>query len=80
LESICAVSKKVGEVVAYLYLSGALKELVFIGQCPVVEILDDHSLVLQAKGLLIEQRMRLLLNIGTTDANMPLHQVSRSRH
>jgi tripeptide aminopeptidase len=66
------VSQKVEKIATSLNRPDVRVQLELIGQRPVGEISDQHPLVLQAKSCLLDQGIRPILNIGSTDANLPL--------
>jgi acetylornithine deacetylase/succinyl-diaminopimelate desuccinylase-like protein len=72
LDALQSVVQKVEEIAASLDSPDVHVQLELIGQRPVGEISNDHPLVLQAQSCLMEQGLRPVLNIGSTDANLPL--------
>jgi tripeptide aminopeptidase len=72
MEALQAISQKVEQTAAALNRPDVRVQLDLIGQRPGGEIPDNHPLVRQAQSCLVEQGFRPVLNIGSTDANLPL--------
>jgi len=71
-ESLQKVVRQVETLVAAANKEGVNCQAEIIGQRPAGEIAPDHPLVQLAAEILIEQGIQPNLNIGSTDANIPL--------
>ena len=71
-QTLESIIQKVEQAVASIKRSGVEVRLEEIGRRPVGEIPDSHLLVRQAQSCLAEQGIQAVLNIGSTDANLPL--------
>jgi tripeptide aminopeptidase len=72
LEALETIVHKVEEIIAIVSRPGVEIQSVLIGQRPAGEIPSTHTLVLAAQTSLVDQGIKPILNIGSTDANLPL--------
>lgn len=71
-ESLSALARQVEQLVTNTRVPGVELQIELIGQRPAGEIKDQHPLVRLASRILKEQGVSSKLNIGSTDANIPL--------
>jgi tripeptide aminopeptidase len=72
LDALELIVHKVEEITSTVSRPGVEIRSVLIGQRPVGEIPSTHPLVLAAQTCLVDQGIKPILNIGSTDANLPL--------
>lgn len=71
-DALETIVNKVEEITSSVSRTGVDIRLDLIGQRPVGEISNTHPLVLAAQACLVNQGIKPILNIGSTDANLPL--------
>jgi tripeptide aminopeptidase len=72
IEALQEISRKAEALAESVKRQGVEVHLDLIGQRPAGEIPEQHPLVLLAKSCLVEQGIQPVLNIASTDANLPL--------